>query len=403
MATGNLLIVQGGGPTAVVNATLSAALAQASQMRAFGKIYGAHAGFEGLAFGRYLDLGHLGPGHLDLLRITPGAALGSSRYKPTEADFEQMVGHLRRHGIRSLLFIGGNGTMCGADAVSRSCRSAGYDIGVVCVPKTIDNDIAATDRSPGFGSAARYIATATQELGLDVRSLPQPVSILETMGRSVGWLAAASVLGKRDESDAPHLVYLPERTFDTDAFLGDLERLLRTQTWVVAVVAEGLRDASGEPVYQTPNASQSDALKRPLIGGVGEHLAGVAARALGVRCRSEKPGLLGRASAAHVSPRDRTDAELVGRAGVRALVEGERDKAIALRPLGAADGDGVGLVALSVAADGERTIPEHLLCGGPLCVGRDFVHYAAPLAGELPRYFNSDALQVADLQGTRVG
>ena len=180
----------------------------------------------GLVRGDYVEIGGLSPRDLELLRVTSGAVLGASRYKPCEADFETMVNHLRNSTVRSILFIGGNGTMRGAEAVGAFCRKAGYELQVIGVPKTIDNDIAGTDRSPGFGSAARYVAQSTRDLGLDVRSLPQPVSILETMGRSVGWLSGASAIGKRREEDAPHLVYVPERPFSVDMFLGDLERLL---------------------------------------------------------------------------------------------------------------------------------------------------------------------------------
>lgn len=395
----NLLIIQGGGPTAVFNASLSAAISEAFQLDRFERVYGAHSCFEGLVRGEYLDLGRLTPEDLKLLRRTPGAALGSSRYKPTEADFEQMVRHLRRLAIRNLLFIGGNGTMCGAAAVSRFCRSVGYEVQVLCAPKTVDNDIEGTDRSPGFGSAARYIAQATQDLGRDVQSLPQPVSILETMGRSVGWLAAASVLGKREERDAPHLIYVPERAFSVDSFLGDLEQLLGVQRWVVVVVAEGLRDEAGALIYQTSNSSQSDALKRPLTGGVAEYLAGVAAEHLRVRCRSEKPGLLGRASMAHVSAQDLSDAELVGRTGVRGFTDGHTDKMVALRPLTDGSETGVELVEVSVAAGHTRAIPAHLLSDSALCMHADLIRYLSPLAGELPPYFNSAAMGVPNSRG----
>ncbi|WP_263366440.1 diphosphate--fructose-6-phosphate 1-phosphotransferase [Edaphobacter bradus] len=393
MTVGNLLVVQGGGPTAVLNASLSSIISEASQLKAFGRISGAQSGLLGLVNGDYVDLGGLSSRDLGLLRNTSGAALRTSRYKPCDEDFEKMLGHLRASSVHSILFVGGNGTMRGAEAVGAFCRNAGYELQIIGVPKTIDNDIARTDRSPGFGSAARYIAQSTRDLGLDIRSLPQPVSILETMGRSVGWLAGASVVGKRCEGDAPHLVYLPERPFAADMFLSDLERLLTRQDWAVVVVAEGLRDTERNLVYQTTNPSQFDALKRPLTGGVGEFLAKMVSDRLHIRCRSEKPGLLGRASVSHVSEQDLADAELVGRAGVHALTLGNSDKMVALLPLSGFEANKYDLVDLSDIAGEERTIPEDLLSDGPLSVNQDFISYVSALAGDLPEYFDHSSLQ----------
>ena len=233
-----------------------------------------------------------------------------------------------------LLFLGGNGTMRGAEIVSQYCASQGMDIRVVGVPKTIDNDIAATDRCPGYASAARYIATSTRELAADVRSLPQPITILETMGRSVGWIAAAAALARTDADSAPHLVYVPEVPFETEEFLSDLSSVVDRVGWAVVVVAEGIRHADGRPVYEARDPSQSDPLKRPMIGGVGQHLATIVGERLGLRCRSEKPGLLGRASIACAAAQDLEDAGLVGRAGVQALVSGKTDVMVSLEPLG---------------------------------------------------------------------
>jgi ATP-dependent phosphofructokinase / diphosphate-dependent phosphofructokinase len=393
MTNGNLLIVQGGGPTAVFNASLSAIISEASRLNSFGRIFGAKSGLLGLVRGDYVEIGGLSSRDLELLRVTSGAVLGTSRYKPCEADFEKMVDHLRNSTVRSILFIGGNGTMRGAEAVGTFCRKAGYELQIIGVPKTIDNDIAGTDRSPGFGSAARYVAQSTRDLGLDVRSLPQPVSILETMGRNVGWLSGASAVGKRCEDDAPHLVYVPERPFSVDMFLSDLESLLAKQDWGVVVVAEGVRDVGGELVYQTSNPSQFDALKRPLTGGVGEFLAGIVSDRLRIRCRSEKPGLLGRASMAHVSEHDLADAELVGRAGVYALTLGHSDKMVALLPLSRSGEKNYDLVDLSAVAGTERTIPAHLLSDGPIAVNQSFINYVSTLVGDLPECFHHSSLQ----------
>ncbi|MGH9599158.1 MAG: diphosphate--fructose-6-phosphate 1-phosphotransferase, partial [Terracidiphilus sp.] len=318
MTERNLLVVQGGGPTPVLNATLAAIVEEAHGK--FDRVFGARSGLNGLIHDQLADLSRLSQAELDLLRVSPGVALGSSRAKPSEEDLAQVVACLRRRNVRHLLFAGGNGTMRGAETVSRSCRAADYEVQAIGVPKTVDNDIAVTDRCPGYASAARYIAQAARDLGMDVRSLPQPVSILETMGRSVGWLAAASAAGKRDEQDAPHLVYLPERAFDMETFLADLDRIVAKQGWAVVAVAEGIRDRNNDFVYQVTDPAQTDPLNRPITGGVAQFLADTVARRLKMRCRSEKPGLLGRASILHASKQDMKDADLVGRVAVRGLL-----------------------------------------------------------------------------------
>jgi 6-phosphofructokinase 1 len=378
--------MQGGGPTQVLNATLAAIVEEAQARGGFNRIFGARSGIKGLLQGGEVDLSQLSAAELKLLRVSPGAALGSSRAKPSEDDLGELVNYLRRREVRDLLFLGGNGTMRGAETVSRFCRESDYDVRVLGVPKTVDNDIAVTDRCPGFASAARYIAQSTRDLGMDVRSLPQPVSILESMGRSVGWLAAAAAAGKRDEQDAPHLVYLPERPFDLDEFLASLDRIVAKQGWAVAVVAEGIRNRDGRYVYQVADPAQSDPLQRPITGGVAQFLAEAVARQLKMRCRSEKPGLLGRASMLHASMQDQKDADLVGRAAVRGLLAGETEKMVSLLPLKDCGNSGYELVALDRVAEVERPIPAEWIGEGAIPVKESFFEYLGPLVGDLVPY-----------------
>ncbi|MHB1701613.1 MAG: diphosphate--fructose-6-phosphate 1-phosphotransferase [Acidobacteriaceae bacterium] len=380
------MIVQGGGPTAVFNASLSCAIAEAAQCARFRKILGARSGALGLAQGDIVDLSRLSTAELKTLSGSPGAALRSSRVKTSEEDLSRQVEQMRKLDVRHLIFMGGNGTMRGAEITSAFCRAAGFEVRIIGVPKTVDNDIAATDRCPGFASAARYVAQSTRELGLDLRSLPQPVTILETMGRSVGWLAAASVLAQVEPCDAPQLVYVPEVPFSKERFLSDLDDIVAVHGWAVVVVAEGIRNQDGSLVYEIADPAQQDALKRPLTGGVGQFLAGIVAENLHIRCRSEKPGLLGRASMAHLSQQDRDDAELVGRVGVRALINGESDKMVALRPLRDSREGGCDLVPLASVAGVERALPAEWLTTGPFAVSEAFRDYLRPLIGELDQY-----------------
>lgn len=387
MKLGNLMIVQGGGPTAVFNASLASVIAATISVSPSSKIYGARSGALGMAHGDFVELGGLSSDDLRVLRNTPGAALGSSRFRPTSDDVQSQIDHLRRLEISSILFMGGNGTMRGAEMTSTHCREAGLDLQIIGIPKTVDNDIAITDRCPGYASAARFVAQSTRELGLDVQSLRQPVTILETMGRSVGWLAAAATVGAAGGGDAPQLVCVPEMPFVEATFLSELDNIVSREGWAVVVVAEGIRNPDGSLVYELTDPAQQDQLKRSICGGVGQHLAGIVASKLKMRCRNEKPGLLGRASMAHVAAQDLDDAVLVGRAAVTALQQGASDQMIALRSLNDSGETGYDLVPLNAVAGIERPIPHEWLTAAPRAVSEEFHQYLQPLVGRFEPVF----------------
>lgn len=389
----NLLMVQGGGPTQMLNATLAAMVSEAQACGAFERIWGTRSGLAGLLRGEAIDLGRMPAAEIESMRVSPGAALGSSRARLSEEELKRLARCLVKNDVHDVLIAGGNGGMRGAQIVSRSCREAGCEVRVLGVPKTVDNDIAETDRCPGYASAARYIAQSTRDLGMDVRALPQPVTILETMGRSVGWLAGAAAAGKRDEQDAPHLVYVPEKPFAMERFLADLERIVARQGWAIVVVAEGIRDAKGDFVYQVADAAQADPLGRAITGGVAQFLAETVARNLKMRCRSEKPGLLGRASMLHAADQDWKDAETVGRAAVRGLLAGERDKMVALRPLNDAGERGYEYVPLERVAGIEKPLPAEWVGDTAVPLAAGFFEYLSPLIGELMPYCEPPAVE----------
>lgn len=388
MKARNLMIVQGGGPTAVLNLTLASILEEAQSVKVFNKILGARMGTIGLVHSDFVEIGSLGRNDLGIMRESPGAVLGSSRYGAGDQDIKKIVFELVRRGITDLLFLGGNGTMLGADRILRECKRNGYDLRVLGVPKTIDNDIVGTDRCPGYGSAARYIAQSVQELAADVRSLPQPVSILETMGRSVGWIAASSAIAKRSEQEAPHLIYIPEIAFHCDQFIDAVDRAVTCNGWAVVVVAEGIRNANGSFVYQISDSAQADGLSRPLTGGVGQYLAELISRRLKIRCRCEKPGLLGRTSMIHRSLQDMEDASLVGRQAVQGLLDERSGEMVALREISRISTDKFSFMPFCEVAGKERKIPSHWLkeikSSVPVC--QDFYSYLNPLIGELVKY-----------------
>ena len=372
----------------MLNCSLYGIIRQAQEADAIRNILGARFGIEGILQGSFIDLGRQSEDTLERLRTSPGSAIGSSRRKILEDDYDRILDVLERHDVRYVLYNGGNGTMYGAMLLADAAEHRGYELGVIGVPKTVDNDLPATDRSPGYASAARYIAASVRELGTDVGSLPTPVSILETMGRNVGWLAAAAAAARTGSDTAPHMIYLPEKPFDKDGFLGELNDVLEQLGWAVVVVSEGLQDAEDNPVYVTDAVAQADAVGRILPGGVASYLADLAARELDVRCRSEKPGLCARSSVLLTSPVDRSDAECVGRMAVTAAVSGESRKMVALRPRRTSTEKPLThLVPLQEAANGKKTLPEKFLCEGKSFVADDFLGYLMPLLGpDLPDF-----------------
>lgn len=384
----NLLIIHGGGPTAVLNCSLYGSIREAQQSGSVDRILGARYGITGVLEERLIDLDDQAGLLIEGLKTSPGSAIGSSRRKIMAEDHGRILEVLERNGVRFLLYTGGNGTMYGAHLIESAARDAGYPLGVIGVPKTVDNDLPGTDRSPGYASAARYIATGVRELGMDVGTLPTPVSILETMGREVGWLAASAAPARTGPDSAPHLIYLPEKPFRKERFLDELDDVLGRLGWAVVVVSEGLRDADGEPVYVTGTSAQADKVGRMLPGGVASYLADLAARELEVRCRSEKPGLCARSSLLLTSPVDREDAEHVGRRAVRAAAEGESGKMVGLLPRETAEEEPASrLVPLEEVAQGTRDLPERFVSQNESFVTEEFLRYIVPLIGpELPQY-----------------
>lgn len=386
MASGNLLIIQGGGPTPVFNASLAGIIGEALTHPQFGKIFGARFGMKGLATGDLVDLSRISSNGLLALRNSPGAALGSSRFKPTEEQLTHIVALLRTMDIRHVLFMGGNGTMGGAKLFGDFCRANHLDLQIIGVPKTIDNDLIATHRCPGFASAARFVAQSTLDLSMDIRSLPQPVSIFETLGRDVGWIAASATLAKRSTDDAPHLVYIPEIPFEQDSFLASVDNVVSRLGWAIVIVSEGTRYADGHPVFEQTIASHNGVKNRPLIGGVAQYLSGLVGEKLGIRCRSEKPGLIARSCRAHVAAQDLADADLVGRDAVRALLSGATNQMVALREIGPELQATTELVPLEKVGGQRRAIPPDWLSNDGLAVNAAFRSYAQPLVGDLTFY-----------------
>lgn len=328
----NLAIGQSGGPTAVINAALAGIIREAKTLPEFGGIYGLNHGLEGALNGAFIDLGGLTDAVLDTLAHTPGAALGSSRKMLDEADYIRVIEQFRARDIGYLAYIGGNGSMWVANHIAETATAQGYDLHVIGVPKTIDNDLPCTDHSPGYGSAARFMALATRDAGLDLEAMQtfDDVVIFEAMGRDSGWLAAASGLLKMSDDEAPHLIYVPEIPFTDLQFIADVQRVHERLGRAFVVVAEGVRDASGKIIGQ---GSETDSLGRTIYGlssSPAAYLAGQVREKLGLQTRVLRPGVIGRALSACVSEVDREEAFRTGAVVAHSFENGDRDKMVTI-------------------------------------------------------------------------
>ncbi len=372
----DLLIIHGGAPTAVMNASLYGVIEEARADGRVERVLGAVGGSEAVLLERFMDLTAFPERETRRLLHTPASSIGTSRFALEAEHYTEMAKVLDRHDIRFVLMNGGNGTMDACGRLSLAC--AGMGISVVGVPKTIDNDIAVTDHAPGYASAARFVAAAVREAACDVEALPIHVSVTETMGRNAGWLTAASALARREPGDGPHLIYLPERTFCMDHFLEDVERLYRQRGGVVVVCSEGLRGEDGRfvgaPVFTSGRSLY------PSYAGI--HLADAVTRELGIKARYEKPGLCERSSIPWQSGVDREEAELVGREAVRAALEGIGGIMIGIERVSSSPYK-IRLTRIPVEQVmlRERTLPDSWINERGNDVTREFVDWCRPLAG----------------------
>ena len=247
MLKGNMLVAHGGGPTPVINSSLLGAVREAKKHPEIETIYGARFGAEGILAGDLIDLGAVPDEKLGLLARTPASAIGSCRRKLTDADYPAVLECFKKFNIRYFFYNGGNDSMDTCNKVYNLAVESGYDLRVIGIPKTIDNDLAVTDHCPGFGSAAKYAAASALEIAQDAAALPIHVVVMEMMGRNAGWITAASALFT-DLMPCEHLVYLPETDFDKGEFLAAVKEKWAKGRGLLVTVSEGIHYAGGTPV-----------------------------------------------------------------------------------------------------------------------------------------------------------
>jgi ATP-dependent phosphofructokinase / diphosphate-dependent phosphofructokinase len=382
----NLIVAHGGGPTPVINASLAGVIQKAKKTEKYDGIYAAIGGIEGFLKEQFIDLTNMSQSKLESLKNTPSSAIGTCRYKVSKNDYKQILKILDKKHIHTFLYNGGNDSM---DTCLKISRLTDH-VRVIGIPKTIDNDLALTDHSPGFGSAARYAAITTMELGLDIRALPIHVSVIELMGRNAGWITAASSLARRQKGDAPHLIYMPDRPFIENQFLEDVDKAWKEYGGIVVAISEGLKDSQGEPVVKALHESAIDGFGHMIPGNISLYLAGLISSKLGYRARSEKPGLVGRSSYLMTSKTDREEAFVLGEFAVEAALEGKTGFMTGLKRI-SSDPYRVEpvLLPLDQIANVEQLLPDEYISSDGNDVTEAFIKYAKPLiGGELPDYFN---------------
>jgi len=404
---GNVLVGQSGGPTSVINASVAGIISEALNHECIEEIYGALNGVLGILQEDLIDLASESQQSIRALRHTPGAALGTCRYKlKKQQDFDRVLEVFKAHNIRYFFYIGGNDSQDTADKISKLAQQQGYELRVIGVPKTIDNDLPITDHTPGYASAIKYVATAVREVACDNEAMGQGdlVSIIEVMGRSAGWIAAGAALAKRRDHphDAPHLILLPEIPFNQEKVMEDIRRVLKREKYCLIVVAEGLVDADGNYVAAEAN---TDAFGHAQLGGAGDALAEIISQNIaGTKVRVAKPGLLQRCAAHAGSKTDADEAFLAGQAAVLAAIDGQTDKMVTL-VRGETDHYTceTGLASLHEVANSVKKLPREWINEDGVSMNFQFLRYAQPLVqGETAVPYENGAPLFARLDKVRV-
>ncbi|MFC1614392.1 6-phosphofructokinase [Gemmatimonadota bacterium] len=384
---GNALVAQSGGPTAVINSSVCGVAREAAKHPEITGMFAAHNGILGVLQERIFDLGAEDPHSVEMLKTTPSAALGSCRHKlksleESRADYERVLEVFQAHNIRYFFYAGGNDSMDTAAKIKDLSASLGYEMAVMGVPKTIDNDLACTDHCPGYGSVAKFIATSALEAGRDTESLYtfDTCAVLETMGRNAGWIAAAAALARRNEEDAPHLVYVPEVSFSKEKFVEDVRTVHGRLGRCFIVASEGMRWDNGKYVSEDSSAMAKDSFGHSQLGGVSQALKAIIEKELGLKTRWMMQGLTQRNAMHFASRTDRDEAWLCGAEAVRQAVNGTTGYMVTLErtsdePYQVA----TGLARLEDVANGEKKLPVQWMNDQGNFPTREFIDYARPL------------------------
>lgn len=400
----NLLVLQSGGPTAVINASLAGVIKGGHESPQIGKVYGGLNGIEGVEGGRLVSLEPLSDGKsLRLLRQTPSSYLGSCRKKlpPASEDdrpYKAIFKVLEAFNIGCVCCIGGNDSMDTVQKLSRFAEETGKSVRFVGVPKTIDNDLCLTDHTPGFGSAAKFVVGCMRQLAQDTAVYDIPsVTVVEAMGRNAGWLAGSAALANDSACTAADIVCLPERPFDKAAFLARVEELCKTKKSVMLAVSEGIRGKDGSYIYQGEAAKANDKFGHASLGGAGKAVEALIKGELGVKTRSIELSTLQRCFSASASLCDVDEAFEAGCVAVRLALEGSSGIMVGFERT-SQDPYRIKLVPLDVnlIANFEKRVPDEMIADDGFGVTEEFIRYALPLiSGEPDLLYRDGRLQLA--------
>lgn len=383
----NMIVGQSGGPTAVINGSLYGVVSEGvKQTEYIDHVYGMVNGIEGFLAGNCMDIGAMADtGELEFVRTTPGSFLGSCRYKlPEDLNdpvYPELFKKLEEKNIGYFFYIGGNDSMDTVSKLSRYAAGVGSDIRFIGVPKTIDNDLVETDHTPGFGSAAKYVATVVRETAIDasVYDNKKSVTIIEIMGRHAGWLTAASVLARKFKGDNPVLIYLPEVAFDQDDFIEKVKAALEKTPNLVVCISEGINDGKGTFVCEYASDVGVDNFGHKMLTGSGKYLENLVKEKVGVKVRSIEFNVCQRCSSAMLSDTDLREAVNAGVYGVQAAIAGETGKMITfIRHNSHPYELTYGTADVNIICNEEKPVPAEWIIDG--CdISDEFIAYARPL------------------------
>lgn len=406
---GAAIFAQSGGPTSVINASAAGVFTEALKQKNITAVYGAVHGIKGILNEKFYDISKEDAYELNLLKYTPSSVLGSVRYKlkdykVDDTDYKRVLEVFKKYNIRYFFYNGGNDSMDTCNKISKYIKKSGYDCNVIGVPKTIDNDLYGTDHCPGFGSAAKYIATSIMELSLDAKVYDIPsICVVETMGRNAGWLTGAAALASY-KGEGADLIYLPEVPFSIDKFVDDVKKVCaKNNNKCIAVVSEGVKDETGtlvcEVLSRADNEMNTDSFGHKQLGGVAVQLADLLKSKLGFKTRAIEFSLLQRCAGHLASKVDVEEAFKAGVKAVKSAVNGTTDKMVIYKrqTVNGKYKCKVTLGSLSLAANTERKVPLNWIINDGTFVSNEFIDYVlpliqgdakAPLVDGLPRFAN---------------
>jgi len=390
MLNGNIIVGQSGGPTSVINASLAGIIETAAKSCA-GSVLGMRYGIEGFMAENIIDLSGESSAIIKGLRSTPSSALGSCRHKLKDTDLPKILEVMKKCNIRYIFLIGGNDTMDTIHRVTEYARQCKYELIGIGVPKTVDNDLYGTDHTPGFASAARYMTLSVQQAGVlarDMKKVDQFV-VFQTIGREAGWLAAATALARRDEDDAPHILVLPERAFEREAFLKKVDACYKKFGYVSVVCGEGCKYADGTPVSASRTKDKFNNVEFGAMAGtsVAMMLHRMIAEEFGFRGEFQITESLPMCAADRAVTQDIEEAYLCGKTAVELAVKGDTGVMVTLvREQSEKYSCTTGTIPLSDVAVRAKPMPDEFISKDGTDVTPAFIEYVKPLVGELPKY-----------------